>query len=159
MLVVRQACGLDDSARPETTTIGGYALASLFALVRPWLNARTQHARKGNRGRTVLEAVADMSGPGQGVETLVVVLGSNNALGAVVSLEPAWTPEGYDALPLDQRLAARVGCNLWRPSAFAADWSALEAMVRGSGVFGDKVDVPADASAKDKLLGLLGRTP
>ena len=36
-----------------------------------------QRARKGNRGRTVLDAVADMSRPGQGVETLVVVLGSN----------------------------------------------------------------------------------
>ena len=34
-----------------------------------------QRARKGNRGRTVLDAVTDMSGPGQGVETLVVVLG------------------------------------------------------------------------------------
>ena len=38
-------------------------------------------------------------------------------------------------------------------------WTALEAMVRGSGVFGDQVDVPSDAPAKDKLLGLLGRTP
>lgn len=38
-------------------------------------------------------------------------------------------------------------------------WTALEAMVRGSGMFGEKVEVPADASAKDKLLGLLGRTP
>ena len=90
-----------------------------------------QHARKGNRGRTVLDAVTEMSGPGQGVETLVVVLGSNNALGAVVSLEPAWTPEGYADLPLEERLAARVGCNLWRPSAFAADWSSLEAKLRG----------------------------
>ena len=71
-----------------------------------------------------------MSGPDQGVETLVVVLGSNNALGAVVTLEPAWTPEGYDDLPADERLAARVGCNLWRPSAFAADWSLLEAKLR-----------------------------
>jgi uncharacterized protein (TIGR03086 family) len=38
-------------------------------------------------------------------------------------------------------------------------WTELEGMVRGSGVFGDKVEVPTDASAKDKLLGLLGRTP
>ena len=89
-----------------------------------------QRARRGNRGRTVLDAVAEMSRPTQGVETLVVVLGSNNALGAVVTLEPAWTPEGYADLSLDQRLAARVGCNLWRPSAFAADWSLLESKLR-----------------------------
>jgi hypothetical protein len=90
-----------------------------------------QHARQGNRARTVLEAVTAMAGPRQGIETLVVVLGSNNALGSVVTLEPAWTPEGYDRLSPDERLAARVGCNLWRPSAFAADWTLLEQELRG----------------------------
>jgi hypothetical protein len=89
-----------------------------------------QRVQRGSRGRTVVDAVADMSGSTQGVETLVVVLGSNNALGAVVTLEPAWTPEGYEALPPDQRVAARVRCNVWRPSAFAADWSLLEAKLR-----------------------------
>jgi hypothetical protein len=92
-----------------------------------------QRTRKGNRSRTVLDAVADMGRPTEGVETLVVVLGPNNALGAVVSLEPAWTPEGYADLSPDERLAARVGCNLWRPSAFAADWSLLEARLRSVG--------------------------
>jgi uncharacterized protein (TIGR03086 family) len=38
-------------------------------------------------------------------------------------------------------------------------WSERQAMVRGSGVFGDQVDVGADASTQDKLLALLGRTP
>ena len=38
-------------------------------------------------------------------------------------------------------------------------WTEREAMVRGSGVFGDQVKVSDDASAQDKLLGLLGRTP
>ena len=89
-----------------------------------------QRARKGTNGRTVLDAVTEMSEPRQGIETLVVVLGSNNALGSVVTLKPAWTPEGYDALSPAKRLAARAGCNLWRPSAFAADWSDLEARLR-----------------------------
>ena len=39
-------------------------------------------------------------------------------------------------------------------------WSARQEMVRGSGMFGDDaVEVPSDASAADRLLGLLGRTP
>lgn len=38
-------------------------------------------------------------------------------------------------------------------------WTKLEALVRGSGVFGEKVEVPDGAPAKHKLLGLLGRTP
>lgn len=87
-------------------------------------------ARKGTRGRTVLDAAADMSRATEGIETLVVVLGSNNALGSVVSLEPAWTPEGYDELSAQERMKARVGANLWRPSAFAADWALLEAKLR-----------------------------
>lgn len=84
-----------------------------------------QRARKGRRGRTVLEAVTEMSKPAEGVETLVVVLGANNALGSVVSLSPAWTPANYADLSPEDRLTARVGCNVWRPSAFAADWELL----------------------------------
>lgn len=84
-----------------------------------------QRARKGRRGRTVLEAVTEMSRPAEGVETLVVMLGSNNALGSVVSLSPAWTPANYADLSPEDRMAARVGCNVWRPSAFAADWELL----------------------------------
>jgi hypothetical protein len=89
-----------------------------------------QRARKGNRARTVLDAAADLSTAAGGVESLVVVLGSNNALGAVVTLDPAWTPSGYASLSPEERLAARVGCNVWRPSAFAADWGLLDARLR-----------------------------
>ena len=85
-----------------------------------------QRARKGNRARSVLDAVADISkAPAEGVETLVVVLGANNALGSVVTLQPSWTPAGYAELTAQERMSARVGCNLWRPSAFAADWALL----------------------------------
>lgn len=38
-------------------------------------------------------------------------------------------------------------------------WEAQADMVRSSGVFGDAVEVPDDASAADRLLGLLGRRP
>ncbi len=38
-------------------------------------------------------------------------------------------------------------------------WSAQEAMLRGSGVFGEKVTVPDDASDAAKLLALMGRNP
>ena len=90
-----------------------------------------QRARKGNRGRSVLDAVTDLARAGEGVETLVVVLGANNALGSVLSLSPAWTPADYATLSPEQRLEARVGCNVWRPSAFAADWDLLVQRLRG----------------------------
>ncbi|MFC4786714.1 hypothetical protein ACT8ZV_19720 [Nocardioides sp. MAHUQ-72] len=90
-----------------------------------------QRARKGNRPRSVLDAVTDLSRSGGGVETLVVVLGSNNALGSVLSLSPAWTPADYPRLSPEERLEARIGCNVWRPSAFAADWELLVQRLRG----------------------------
>ena len=44
-------------------------------------------------------------------------------------------------------------------SYLLAHWQEREAMVRGSGIFGDAVDVPADAPPAERLLGLLGRNP
>jgi hypothetical protein len=89
-----------------------------------------QRARKGNQPRTVLEAAADLATSGGGVETLVVVLGANNALGSVVSLDLTWTPADYATLPPEQRTAAKQGCTVFRPSAFAADWELLVQQLR-----------------------------
>ena len=86
-------------------------------------------AAQGDPTRTVLDSIAAMAEDG-GVETLAVVLGSNNALGSVLSLRPAWTPEGYEDKTLAERAEARRGCNLWRPKAFAADWADLVATLR-----------------------------
>ena len=86
-------------------------------------------AAAGDPNRTVLDSVGDLAAD-EGVETLVVVLGSNNALGSVLSLEPVWTPAGYAKMTLAQRRDARQGCNLWRPSAFKADWADLVARLQ-----------------------------
>ena len=86
-------------------------------------------ARKGRRAGTVCDAVARLARDG-GVETLLVSLGLNNALGAMTSLAPAWTPSGYPGMSPNERLAAKSSSNVWRPSAFAADWSILEAELR-----------------------------
>lgn len=88
-----------------------------------------RHAAGGDPRRSVLDSVADLARD-EGVESLVVMLGSNNALGSVVSLETAWTPADYATLTLAQRRDARAGCNLWRPSAFRADWANLVARLR-----------------------------
>ena len=53
--------------------------------------------------------------PDHGIETLVVFLGSNNALGAVTELRVVWSGEGYD--DLDRKGAFTV----WRPSHFVAE--------------------------------------
>ncbi|GAA3525289.1 hypothetical protein AFL01nite_13800 [Aeromicrobium flavum] len=86
-------------------------------------------AAGGDSDRTVLDSVAELAADG-GIETLVVVLGSNNALGSVISLEIAWTPASYATMTLAQRRDARGGSSLWRPSAFRADWADLVARLR-----------------------------
>ncbi|MBA2955901.1 hypothetical protein GON03_16315 [Nocardioides sp. MAH-18] len=86
-------------------------------------------AAQGDPKRTVLDSVAAMADD-EGVETLVVVIGANNALGSILTLEPSWTPAGYAKLSPAERLDARAGCNLWRPSAFKADWADLVAQLQ-----------------------------
>lgn len=84
------------------------------------------NATPADRNRTVFdvaavlgEQVGDGSGVDEGVdtgiETLVVFLGSNNALGAVTDLRVVWSGEGYDDLDRNG------GYTVWRPSHFAAE--------------------------------------
>lgn len=86
---------------------------------------------------TVLDAAAAMGAEGDGshgIETLVVMLGANNALGSVVSLEPRWTPDDYlDSDSLDDRLELKGPFNVWQPEHFADEWDRLVARVREIG--------------------------
>src|SRR5262249_7854857 len=66
----------------------------------------------------------------EGIETMVVMLGANNALGSVVSLQPCWTPENYLDLDPEQRLIAKRNYNVWRPDHFAAEWATLVERLR-----------------------------
>ena len=61
----------------------------------------------------------DASGTGPGIETLVVLLGSNNALQAVTRLEVRWSGDGY------ADFAQKGAFSVWRPEHFAAEWGLL----------------------------------
>ena len=87
------------------------------------------------RALTVLDAVramGDQGSPGEqpGIETLVVMLGSNNALGSVVQLAPCWTPDNYLQLSPEERLKAKGPYNVWQPAHFAAEWEQLVAALK-----------------------------
>lgn len=82
-------------------------------------------AREAGKAVTVLDAAAAMSRSAGGIETLVVALGANNALGAVVELAPCWTDPKYAQLSPSQRLASKGAFTVWRPEHFAADWTLL----------------------------------
>lgn len=83
------------------------------------------------RGMTVFEAAAELGaegslespGQGDGIETLIVLLGANNALSAVTTFEVKWSEVGYDDLE------KKDAFNVWRPSHFAAEFDLVAAQV------------------------------
>jgi hypothetical protein len=82
-----------------------------------------ESARKGGKALTPLEAAAELGaegtherpGHGDGVETLIVLLGANNALRSIVQLKVEWSKEGYDDLEKKRKFT------VWRPSHFKAE--------------------------------------
>ena len=84
------------------------------------------------RAGTVLSAARhlgaeglDGGSGGPGIETLVVMLGANNALGPVVHLQARWTPADYLAATPRRRVVTKSAYNVWQPAHFAAEWDAL----------------------------------
>ena len=74
------------------------------------------------RGQTLFEAAETLGkdvGPNgeEGIETLVVFLGSNNALGSVVSLKVAWSQS-----PGFQDLATKSAYTVWQPEHFRTEF-------------------------------------
>jgi hypothetical protein len=80
------------------------------------------------------------TGTGDGIETLIVAIGSNNALGSVIGLCVRWSGDGFD----DLRRKGRY--NVWRPEHFASELDLVAAQLRDDG--GPPRD-PADGAARD----------
>jgi hypothetical protein len=84
-----------------------------------------------NRALTPLEAAQELgkqgteeTGDGHGIETLVVILGANNALQSVTKLKVAWSGPGYDDV------ARKGGYTVWRPQHFEKEWKLVVDQVR-----------------------------
>jgi hypothetical protein len=72
----------------------------------------------GGRALTPVEAAAALSNDG-GVETLIIFIGSNNALRTVIDLTVKWSGPGYDDINV------KGAYNIWRPTHFAAELDLL----------------------------------
>lgn len=64
-------------------------------------------------------------GTSDGIETLIVSVGANNALGSVIGLCVRWSGEGYDDL------REKGAYNVWRPEHFAAEYERVAAGIEG----------------------------
>lgn len=76
----------------------------------------------GDQGTVRLDRNDD--GQGDGIETLIVFLGSNNALKTVTELKVVWSADGYD----DPRQKERF--TVWRPTHFQKELDQLVTEVR-----------------------------
>ncbi len=56
---------------------------------------------------------------GDGIETLIILIGSNNALGSVLTFNVVWSAEGYDDMTKNDRYT------VWRPIHFKAELDQL----------------------------------
>lgn len=52
---------------------------------------------------------------GDGIETLIILIGANNALGSILTFKVEWTAEGYDNMDINDRYT------VWRPIHFKAE--------------------------------------
>lgn len=83
-------------------------------------------------GLTVFEVAKALGAEGSaegahGVETLVVFLGANNALGSVTQLKVVWSGDGY------ADLARKGAYTVWRPTHFATELASVAEAVRDVG--------------------------
>lgn len=61
---------------------------------------------------------------GDGIETLIILIGSNNALGSILTFNVQWTAEGYDEMAINDRYT------VWRPIHFKAELDRLVTEVK-----------------------------
>ncbi|QEC46544.1 hypothetical protein FSW04_02430 [Baekduia soli] len=86
---------------------------------------RVLHAARGPDGRALTPlGAARALGRDGGIETLVVMLGANNALQTVTRLDVTWSDDGYDDLEAKRRFT------VWRPVHFARELEQVVAQVR-----------------------------
>lgn len=103
---------------------------------RAWRTVLESCRAPDGAARTVLDAARAMgeegtdAGDGAGIETLVVLLGANHALGSVVSLDVRWTPDDYLDVTPRRRLESKEAHNAWQPAHFAAEWDLLVTALR-----------------------------
>jgi uncharacterized protein (TIGR03086 family) len=92
--------------------------------------------------------------PGVLDRTVHLSYGDETATEYLTQLVTDLAVHGWDlarAIGADEQIDPELAGFVWQA------WKDREDMVRGSGMFGEHIDVPADADTQTKLLALLGR--
>jgi GDSL-like Lipase/Acylhydrolase len=67
---------------------------------------------------------SDSAGSSDGIETLIIAIGANNALGSILTFCPIWSDAGYDEMTVNDKYT------VWRPIHFQAELDRLVAEVK-----------------------------
>ena len=102
----------------EFTDIGPVATNARALISLPVLKT----ARRNGRFMSTVEAAKELGDDG-GIETLIVFIGANNALGTVLTMDIRESGRGYD-LP-----ATKGQYNLWRPAHFKIEFDKLTGLL------------------------------
>jgi hypothetical protein len=68
---------------------------------------------------TPIQAATALGKEGEGIETLIVMIGSNNALGSILTFNVSWSGDGYDDMSVNDKYT------VWRPIHFQAELNLL----------------------------------
>ncbi|MCX7594950.1 MAG: hypothetical protein N2235_14555 [Fischerella sp.] len=94
------------------------------AAIRVLNSARDTNAK----ALTPLQAAAVLGAQGteetEGIETLIVLIGANNALGSILTFNVVWSDTGYDDMTVNDKYT------VWRPIHFKAELDRIVAEVR-----------------------------
>lgn len=85
-------------------------------------------ARDASGTLTPLQAAAALGAEGteetEGIETLIILIGANNALGSILTFNVAWSDVGYDDMAVNDKYT------VWRPIHFKAELDQIVAEVK-----------------------------
>ncbi|WP_088890944.1 SGNH/GDSL hydrolase family protein [Leptolyngbya ohadii] len=64
------------------------------------------------------------TGDGDGIETLIVMIGANNALGSILQFNVSWSGDDYDSIEQNNQYT------VWRPIHFEAEWNQVVEQIK-----------------------------
>ena len=109
-------------------------------------------ARRRGKYLTPVEAAQALGAEG-GIETLIVFIGANNALGTVISMDRRETGPGFEDL------ATKGQYNLWRPEDFRKEFTRLADEIKKVGAEHVLIGTVPHVTAAPLAHGVRGRMP
>jgi lysophospholipase L1-like esterase len=94
------------------------------AAIRVLNSARNSQGKALSPVQAAAELSAGVNTDTEGIETLIVLIGANNALGSILTFNVVWSDRGYDDMDINDQYT------VWRPVHFKAELDKLVAEIK-----------------------------